>query len=112
MSAHKCPKITDEPGHPFQVVNGNIPCWVCDLNARRRYSVFMPHLSALREWVDTGYDTLSYEQWEMLYEYFFDSLDYGTMTGDTGTIDEWLSDRPDRVKELVDTVEYYCVAVA
>lgn len=101
---HDCPKVTQ--GTHVPVFNSNTPCAVCHSDAVLRFSEWLPYLSELKAWVDDGSE-YSLECSEMLYEHFMSDLDYGTLTGDTGTIDEWLCDRVEYVKDLVDTIEFY-----
>lgn len=82
-------------------------CWFCEINMRDRLIHFMPMLPALEGWLD-GHD-LESDEWKALYEYFQDSMDYGTLTGDTGTVDEWLADRPEYIEDLIADIQHYCI---
>lgn len=108
---HKCPKYVTKEEFPYNgctLINPNISCWVCDINTRRHFAKYMPVLNELTAWIEDGHD-LSASTWEMLYEEFQESLDYGTLTGDTGTIDEWLCDRPEYVEDLITNIQGWCI---
>lgn len=105
---HNCPRFS-ESEHGIPTFNGNVPCWVCDFNQRSRYAALMPLLPELYSFLDGG-DVAEWA-YSWLYEHFYDSMDYGTITGDTGTIDEWLSDRPEYVEELAAEIEHHCIEV-
>lgn len=104
---HKCPKYSMHEHHSIPIFNPRVPCLVCREVSREYYSQFVDMLPALRAWIADGEDLTS-EQWGDLHFHFCDELPYGVMTGDTGTIDEWLCDRPDHIEELIATIEDYC----
>ena len=107
MSTHDCPRIyPSKHGVGLMTVDNSKHCAVCEETARKRYEAWLPYLGELRDWLEDGGDP-SPECWQMLYERYTEDMPYGFQTGDTGTIDEWLSDRPDRIEELIATIEHY-----
>lgn len=103
---HDCPRYSlSDSGMPIH--NRHVACWVCDFNRRQKYVVMMPLLPALHAFIEG--DNVPDWAYSWLYEHFYDCMDYGTLTGDTGSIDEWLCDRPEYVEELAAEIEYACV---
>lgn len=109
MRDHNCVRV-DMAAKPLPIVYADRPCWVCDMNRRARNSgrmFWLPELYAWLEDAEPFSDALEFE----LYEMFMEDMDYGTLTGDTGTFDEWIGDRPDRIEELIADIETACVEV-
>lgn len=58
----------------------------------------LEELKDLKSWIDdTGTEC---PDWLIQYAYYrwIEDIPYGTQTGDTGTVDEWLSDHVDSVE--------------
>ena len=101
---HECPRW-DKSGNVPRLIR-DAKCAVCSADSKAYYAEFVPYLAEMKAFIEDGGDFSSACS-QILYEHFMDDLDYGTRTGDTGTIDEWLCDHDEYVSDLVDTIESY-----
>jgi hypothetical protein len=104
-NAHDCPRRSvDARGIPM--IRPSVKCETCRDISKRKHAHLVKYIPNLRGWLEMG-EAMDRDTEQALYEYYFEEMDYGTMTGDTGTFDEWINDRPEYIEELIARLEDY-----
>jgi hypothetical protein len=106
MSHPNCPRW-EYPEGRIPIFDGRKACWVCDTHTRSKHAEMMPLLPQLYAFLE-GNDMEGWA-WSWLYEYYSASLPYGALTGDTGSIEEWIGDRPRYIEDLAGEIEGWCI---